>query len=52
MEHTIKIDDTGTVLIEIDGQWINLDTLVDAYRAHCDTLTGPYHDTRGNLIIR
>lgn len=37
--HTIRIDDTGTVYVDIDEQWIRLDTLVDQWIAHVDTLS-------------
>lgn len=38
---TIKVDEEDGILIDVDGQWISLGTLVDGYRAHCDTLTCP-----------
>ncbi len=39
MEHMIKIDDTGIVLIDVDGQWIELTAMVASWHrcVHLDT---------------
>ncbi len=41
MGFKIDITERGTVYVEVDGQWVELGVLVDAYRAHYDTLTDP-----------